>query len=195
MEIADLFQLPEQKIRAKAGRLLVSEPFMQDPYFKRSVVLLTEHNENGSFGLILNKPIPMYLNEAIENAPEFDSKLALGGPVQKETLHYLHLLGDKIPNSTEVMDGVFWGGDFEAVKDLIREGELQPDNIRLFVGYSGWAEGQLSHEMESKSWIVARADKELLFTERPENLWSNILANMGSPYDYMVNLPEDPRLN
>ena len=195
MEIKDLFNLPEQKLGAKTGRLLVSEPFMQDPYFKRSVVLLTEHSESGSFGLILNKPIPMYLNEAIENAPSFDSKLALGGPVQKETLHYLHLLGDKIPNSTEVMDGIYWGGDFEAIKELIQEGELQPGNIRLFVGYSGWAEGQLKSEMDSKSWIIARASKELLFGERPENLWSEVLKNMGSPYNYMHNLPEDPRLN
>lgn len=168
---------------------------MQDPYFKRSVVLLTEHNANGSFGLILNKPIPMYLNEAIENAPVFDSKLALGGPVQKETLHYLHLLGHRIPNSTQVMDGVYWGGDFETIKELIATGELNPNNIRLFVGYSGWAEGQLDSEMESKSWIIARAEKELLFSTHPEKLWSSILEKMGSPYDYMVKLPEDPRLN
>lgn len=195
MQIKDLFNLPEQKLGAKTGRLLVSEPFMQDPYFKRSVVLLTEHSENGSFGLILNKPIPMYLHEAIENAPSFDSKLALGGPVQKETLHYLHLLGDRIPNSTEVMDGIYWGGDFETIKDLIKTKELRPDNIRLFVGYSGWAEGQLASEMDSKSWIVARANKKLLFEEKPEKLWAEVLKNMGSPYNYMHNLPEDPRLN
>lgn len=195
MDVNDLFKIPEQRIRAKAGRLLISEPFMQDPYFKRSVVLLTEHSDNGSFGLILNKPIPMYLNEAIENAPLFDSRLALGGPVQKETLHYLHLLGDRIPNSTEVMDGVFWGGDFDAIKELMLSGELQPGNIRLFVGYSGWAEGQLNSEMESKSWIVASAKKDLLFSEKPELLWSSILESMGTPYNYLVNLPEDPRLN
>lgn len=195
MEITDLFQLPKQRMKAKAGRLLLAEPFMQDPYFKRSVVLLTEHNERGSFGLILNKPIPMYLHEAIEHAPTFDSKLALGGPVQKETLHYLHLLGHQIPNSTEVMDGIYWGGNFDTVKKLIEAGELNSDNIRLFVGYAGWAEGQLTHEMDERSWIVARATKTLLFREKPEKLWSSILEKMGSPYDYLVKLPEDPRLN
>ncbi|MGB0368752.1 MAG: YqgE/AlgH family protein, partial [Flavobacteriales bacterium] len=182
MDVTDLLKLPDQKLKAKAGRLLVSEPFMQDPYFKRSVILLTEHTENGSFGLIINKPIPMYLNEAIENAPAFDSRLSLGGPVQKETLHYLHQLGDKIPNSTEVMDGVFWGGDFETIKDLIESGEIQPGDIRLFVGYSGWAEGQLDSEMKSKSWIVAKADKNLLFSEKSENLWASILEKMGGNY-------------
>ena len=195
MDVTDLFKLPTQRVKAKAGKLLISEPFMQDPYFKRSVILLTEHNENGSFGLIINKPIPMYLNEAIENAPAFDSRLSLGGPVQKETLHYLHRLGDIVPNSTEVMDGVFWGGDFDTIKELIEAGKIQPGDIRLFVGYAGWAEGQLDSEMKSKSWIVAKAEKKLLFTEKPENLWNSILENMGGSYAYMVNLPEDPRLN
>lgn len=195
MEVTDLFKVPDQKLKAKSGRLLVSEPFMQDQYFKRSVVLLTEHNDNGSFGLILNKPIPMYLNEAIENAPAFDSKLALGGPVQKETLHYLHRLGDRIPNSKKVMEGVYWGGDFEVIKTLILSGDLQPGDIRMFVGYSGWAEGQLNSELESKSWIVTRASKDILFNAKPQKLWSSILESMGNPYSYMVNLPEDPRLN
>jgi putative transcriptional regulator len=195
MDISDIFKFPSQRIKAKTGRLLISEPFMQDPYFKRSVVLLTEHSESGSFGLILNKPIPMYLHEAIENAPAFDSKLGLGGPVQKETLHYLHQLGNRIPNSTEVMNGVYWGGDFEVIKTLILAGELKPGDIRLFVGYAGWAEGQLDSEMEGKSWIVAHANKDLLFTPEPEKLWSTILEGMGEPYAFMVNMPEDPRLN
>lgn len=195
MDVIDLFKVPEQRIKAKSGRLLIAEPFMQDPYFKRSVILLTEHNAAGSFGLIINKPIPMYLNEAIENAPSFDSKLGLGGPVQKETLHYLHRLGDRIPNSIEVMDGVFWGGDFEVIKTLILSGALQPGDIRMFVGYAGWAEGQLDSELESKSWIISHADTELLFTTEPKDLWTTILTGMGQPYKYMVNLPEDPRLN
>jgi putative transcriptional regulator len=195
MKVTDIFNLPEQRLKAKTGRLLIAEPFMQDPFFKRSVVLLTEHSDNGSFGLILNKPIPMYLNEAIENAPVFDSRLALGGPVQKETLHYLHRLGDIIPNSTEIMDGVYWGGDFETIKKLMSSGEIVPGDIRLFVGYSGWAEGQLLSEMESKSWIIGRANRDILFTKNPENMWTEILSNMGQPYNYMVNLPEDPRLN
>ena len=93
------------------------------------------------------------------------------------------------------MDGVYWGGDFETIKELIATGELNPSNIRLFVGYSGWAEGQLDSEMESKSWIIAKAEKELLFSTHPEKLWSSILEKMGSPYDYMVKLPEDPSLN
>ncbi|MBL4585732.1 MAG: YqgE/AlgH family protein [Flavobacteriales bacterium] len=195
MNVTDIFSVPKQRIKAQTGRLLISEPFMQDPYFKRAVIFITEHNEKGSFGLIINKPIPMYLNEAIENAPVFDSKLGLGGPVQNETLYYLHLKGDLIPNSVEVIDGVYWGGDFETIKKMMLANELQPNDIRLFVGYAGWGEGQLKSEMDTKSWIVAKADKDLLFSKKPETLWSDILNTMGQPYSYMVNLPEDPRLN
>jgi putative transcriptional regulator len=195
MDVTDIFKVPEQRMKAKTGRLLISEPFMQDPYFKRSVVFITEHSEKGSFGLIINKPIPMYLNEAIENAPVFDSRLGLGGPVQNETLHYLHRRGDEIPNSVEVIDGVFWGGDFETIKRMMRAEALKPDDIRLFVGYAGWAEGQLVREMETKSWIVNKATRQLLFCNKPESLWMDILNGMGQPYTYMVNLPEDPRLN
>lgn len=195
MDVTDIFEVPDQLIKAKAGRLLISEPFMQDPYFKRSVVLLTEHNESGSFGLIVNKPIPMFLNEAIDNAPVFNARLGLGGPVQKDTLHYLHRLGNLIPNSTEVMPGVFWGGDFDTVKKLIVTEELKPEDIRMFVGYAGWAEGQLNSEMKSKSWIVTKADQSILFDKDPEKLWATLLEQMGQPYAYMVNLPEDPRLN
>lgn len=195
MDVTDIFKVPDQQLKAKAGRLLISEPFMQDPYFKRSVVLLTEHGEGGSFGLIVNKPIPMFLNEAVDNAPVFKARLGLGGPVQKDTLHFLHRVGHLIPDSTEVMPGVFWGGDFEVVKKLISSDKLKPNDIRMFVGYAGWAEGQLSSEMQSKSWIVARADKSILFDYEPEKLWSKLLEQMGQPYTYMVNLPEDPRLN
>jgi putative transcriptional regulator len=195
MDVTDIFKVPDQVLKAKAGRLLISEPFMQDPYFKRSVVLLTEHSETGSFGLIVNKPIPMFLNEAVDNAPVFNARLGLGGPVQKDTLHYLHRVGHLIPDSTEVMPGVFWGGDFEVVKRLITTDQLKPKDIRMFVGYAGWAEGQLSSEMKSKSWIIARADESVLFDVAPEKLWSKLLEQMGEPYAYMVNLPEDPRLN
>lgn len=195
MKITDIFEVPDQLIPARSGRLLIAEPFMQDPYFKRSVVLLTEHNESGSFGLILNKPIPMYLHEAVDNAPEFDGKLALGGPVQKETLHFIHRKGEQIPGSMEIMEGVFWGGDFETVKNLMREGELTPTDIRMFIGYAGWSKDQLDTEMEGKSWIVSSANSDLIFSEKPKDLWKRILSKMGKPYQYMTSLPEDPRLN
>src|SRR4051812_40076623 len=95
----------------KAGRLLLSEPFMFDENFKRTVVLVCEHNDdNGTVGLILNKPIELGLNDIVEDFPLFDSKVFLGGPVGTDTLQFLHSLGDKIEDSLQLGEGLYWGG-------------------------------------------------------------------------------------
>lgn len=195
MDVVDIMRMPEQRLKVKAGRILISEPLMTDPYFRRSVIYLAEHNEKGSFGLIINKPIPMLLNEAVANAPKLETKLGLGGPVENQTLHYLHRKGELVPNSLEVADGIFWGGDFDTIKDLIESGEIGTNDIRMFVGYAGWTKGQLDEEMERKSWAVAPGNAELVFETPRKTLWQTIMQRMGAPYSYMVNLPEDPRLN
>lgn len=195
MDVVDLMRIPRQRLKVKAGRILLAEPLMADPYFRRAVIYIAEHNEKGSFGLIINKPIPMLLNEAVANAPRLDTKLGLGGPVENQTLHYLHRKGDAVPHSMEVADGIFWGGDFETIKKLISKGEIGPNDIRMFVGYAGWSEGQLDEEMSRHSWVVAPGSRELVFDSPRENLWNSIMQRMGAPYSFMVNLPEDPRLN
>lgn len=195
MEVIDLLRIPDQRLKVKAGRILLAEPLMMDPYFRRAVVYVAECNDKGAFGLIINKPIPMFLNEAVANAPKLDTKLGLGGPVENQTLHYLHRKGDLVPHSLEVADGIFWGGDFETVKKLIAKGDMGPNDIRMFVGYAGWSEGQMAEEMERKSWVVAPGGQELVFDTPRESLWQTIMQRMGAPYSYMVNLPEDPRLN
>jgi putative transcriptional regulator len=195
MEVVDLLRIPNQHLKAKAGRILLAEPLMADPYFRRAVVFITEHNEKGAFGLIINKPIPMLLNEAVANAPRIDTKLGIGGPVENQTLHFLHRKGNLVPHSLQVGEGIFWGGDFEMVKKLIASGEIGPKDIRMFVGYAGWSQGQLDEEMERKSWVVAPGSSELVFDTPRKTLWSTIMQRMGAPYSYMVNLPEDPRLN
>src|SRR5690606_37473030 len=119
MEVTDLMRLPDQPLKARAGRILLAEPLMTDPYFRRAVVFITEHNDKGTFGLIINKPIPMLLNEAVANAPRIDTKLGIGGTVENQTLHFLHRKGELVPHSLEVSEGIYWGGDFEVVKKLI----------------------------------------------------------------------------
>jgi putative transcriptional regulator len=195
MDVVDIMRIPDQRLYVKAGRILLSEPLMNDPYFRRAVIYLAEFNENGAFGLIINKPIPMFLNDAIANAPRFDMKLGLGGPVENQTLHYLHRMGTTVPNSIEVADGVFWGGDFNTIKSLIASGDIGLNDLRLFVGYAGWSAGQLEEEMERKSWIVAPGSGELVFDTPRETLWHTIMQRLGAPYSFMTNLPEDPRLN
>ena len=195
MKSTDLLQFPKQKLAMGPGKVLLAEPFLAEPYFKRSVVLVTEHNEDGSFGLIINKPIKMTFNQALPNAPEFDTTLSLGGPVSKETLHFLHRLGDKIPGSKTVSKGLYWGGDFDQVMGMMMDGSLDAKDIRMFVGYAGWSAGQLDSELKLNSWIIEKANASMVFRKDADELWSHILYKMGDPYRKMVNFPEDPNLN
>lgn len=177
------------------GRLLVSEPFLNDQYFRRSVVLLSEHNDNGTTGFILNKPTQIKLNQALEDFPEFNAQIFFGGPVQTDSLHYLHRLGNKLPESKEIIPGIFWGGDFEILKLLIDAKEITPDQIRFFVGYSGWAPKQLANEIKIKSWILAQASPKFTFFDKPGNLWADVLRSLGKEFSIIANFPEDPAMN
>ena len=195
MKSTDLLNFPKQKLAMGPGKVLLAEPFLVEPYFKRSVVLITENNEDGSFGLIINKPIKMTFNQALPDAPEFDTTLSLGGPVSKETLHFLHRMGDKISGSKTVSRGLYWGGDFDQIMSMMSDGALDAKDIRMFVGYAGWSAGQLESELKLNSWIIEKATASMVFRKDPDDLWSQILYKMGEPYRKMVNFPEDPSLN
>src|SRR5476651_2432719 len=112
------------------GKILISEPFLNDPNFKRTIILLTEHNEEGSVGFIMNKPTELSLNDAIDDFPEFDSAIYFGGPVQLNTLQFIHRAGDIIEGSIEIMPGLFWGGNFESLKEQMEIGCLKPEDFR-----------------------------------------------------------------
>jgi putative transcriptional regulator len=172
------------------GKILLAEPFMLDPNFKRSAVLLCEHNEEGTVGFILNKPLNMRIDELVDGFPEFDSEVLFGGPVQTDTIHYIHNVGDLLEDSREVVDGVYWGGDFEKLKFLISSQLIQPNNIRFFVGYSGWTEGQLEDEMGFGSWLVAEMHANYLFKSNPDDLWQQVMENMGNTYSVIAQMPE-----
>jgi putative transcriptional regulator len=177
------------------GRILVSEPFLFDSYFKRSVILLGEHNEDGTIGFILNKPTDLRLNDALEDFPQFDAPLYFGGPVQTDTIHFLHTLGEKLEGSKEILPGIFWGGDLEALKLLIETNQVSSQEVRFFAGYSGWEPTQLEDELKGNTWLVSNCRKEFAFTQHPDELWGEALRNMGSQFAIMANFPEDPSLN
>ncbi|MBU6343168.1 MAG: YqgE/AlgH family protein, partial [Bacteroidetes bacterium] len=147
----------------KTGQALLAEPFMLDPYFKRAVVLLCEHHDQGSVGFVLNKSIDMKVNDLMQDFPAFEAGVFYGGPVQTDTLHYVHNVGDLLEDSVKVTNGVWWGGNFDKLKFLINMSMITPENIRFFVGYAGWSGGQLEDEMESGSWVTANMDSNYLF--------------------------------
>lgn len=190
----DFFRVENEDMTPEQGRILISEPLLNDSYFKRSVVLLTEHSENGSVGFVLNKPIDIPITDVISDFPSFNITLYVGGPVGKDTVHYIHTLGELIPNSVHVKDNIYWGGDFEQVKEYIREGLIQPSQIRFFLGYSGWSPKQLEGEIDNNAWLVSEVESSKIM-KPDENLWKKILQNLGSHYKSWTNCPENPTLN
>ncbi len=187
--------MKKKKFKPEKGRLLVSEPFLHDPFFKRSVILLTEHSDEGTVGFILNKPINVKLNEAIDDFPKFDAELYLGGPVQRDSLYYIHTLGDTIAESVEIFEGIYWGGNFEVLKVLIEANKVDPSELRFFMGYAGWDSEQLDGELKKQSWIVTNAKIKHIMDTDPSILWKDILKKLGKDYAMLANFSEYPSLN
>lgn len=183
----------EPKHELTAGQLLIAEPFLTDPNFKRGVILLCDHQEDGSFGFILNKPIDMNINDLISSFPPFKSEVYYGGPVQTDTIHYLHTKGDLLNNSIKVLHNVYWGGDFEQLKELVKMGKIGPKDIRFYVGYSGWSTGQLEMEQEVMSWMTADGHIDYVFSNNTE-LWKEVLEEQGGTYSIIAQMGS-PNLN
>jgi putative transcriptional regulator len=192
--ITDFSSIFEKQIKAAPGVLLLAEPFMESPEFRRSVVLLTENNEKGTMGFILNRKLAIKPTQAIDDFPDFEDTLFYGGPVSTELLFYIHSLGDLLEGSIKIMDDVYMGGDFEDLKELLRQGRVKPNQIRFFAGYSGWTAGQLKSELKQHSWILTSATKKLVMKDN-SNLWKNILKDLGGKYSMVADFPEDPTLN
>ena len=161
----------------------------------RTVVLLCEHQDEGSFGFVLNKTFDQELGDLIKNAEGIRFPVYEGGPVQKDTLHFIHQKPELIPGGQEIVDGIFWGGDFEDVLTLLKENKLSKNDIRFFLGYSGWGEGQLTGELAEKSWITRDASRQLVFNMNTQQIWKDALQDLGGEYSQMVNYPIDPQLN
>jgi putative transcriptional regulator len=190
----DFFRVDKNIIPQK-GRLLISEPFLPDKYFRRSVILITEHTDQGSVGFVLNKPLELTINEVFEDFPLIEAEISVGGPVATDSVHFLHTLGDIIPKSVNIIQNVSWGGDFEAVKKLIINGNITSENIRFFVGYSGWAPKQLDRELSENSWIVAELINEKMIFKSDKNIWKESLRKLGQKYKLWAEYPENPVMN
>lgn len=180
----------------QAGNLLISEPFLQDENFMRSVVLLCEHNSEGSFGLVLNKPSILHLSELVEELSFLENEVFVGGPVEQNTLHFIYF-GEKIlEDSIAISENLWWGGDFEGLVEHLKAGTLASHHVRFFIGYSGWGSGQLSDELGENTWIICdhKIDPDS-FQNTPDQLWRELLKNMGGEFRAIANYPLDPRLN
>jgi putative transcriptional regulator len=191
----DLFAiLPEDKI-PKKGKILISEPFLPDKLFNRSIIYLTDHTPQGSVGFILNKKLDLKLSGAVDGFEGWDENLNMGGPVAPDTLHYLHSMGDLIPKSVHIDGTVFWGGDIETVRDLIKTGKIKPSQIRFFLGYSGWSAGQLERELKEDSWVIAKVKSEIIMNNRGDDTWKKVLRGFKNKYRMWADFPDSPEMN
>jgi len=191
----DIFKIDRNNIMPKQGRVLISDPFLADNYFKRSVVLLTEHNDKGTVGFVLNNPVSVKVNDILAHFPRINSKISIGGPVNTNTVHYLHTLGEMIPDSVHVIGDIYWGGNFDILKQLIAVGIADVSRVRFFIGYSGWEHSQLEREISENSWIVSEMNPSQVMSSVEKITWNNALRNLGGKYKLWLNFPENPSMN
>ncbi len=192
---SNIFNIKNHDDQPGRGKVLISEPYSSDYFFKRSVVLLTEHNNDGSVGFILNKPINMPIDNIVKDFPHLEAKVSLGGPVQQESLYYVHTLGDKLPNSLPVMDGLYWGGSFDILKMMIDSGEVSEYEVRFFVGYSGWQPEQLTGELEKNFWLVSDLNVDTIMRRNSVDIWKYAVEQLNRDYSIWLNFPENPSMN
>jgi putative transcriptional regulator len=185
----------QNKISLQKGRLLLSEPYLSDPNFERTAIIITEHNEEGSVGFILNKPSDSKVSDVMEDLKFVDAPIFIGGPVQQDTLHFIHTSGN-LEDAIRIDEEIYWGGNFEQLLDRIESGNVLLQNVKFFLGYSGWATGQLEEELKLNSWIVSnQVTPELIFETLPDVMWKRAMQELGGRFSVYSNYPVDPNMN
>lgn len=194
----NLFKIKHNNEMPAQGSLLISEPFLRDSYFQRSVVLLIQHGMEGSMGFVLNKKTDYVLNSFFPELNEYaDIPIYLGGPVSSNRLFFIHTLGESVvPQTIPISNGLCFDGDFGSIKQYILNGNPVEGRIKFFLGYSGWTEGQLGMEIKENSWLVSReAQNQGVLLADGEAFWKSSLELLGKKYRTWTKFPKDPHMN
>jgi putative transcriptional regulator len=179
----------------KKGTILISDPFLDEDYFRRSVILLCEHTNESSFGFVLNNYLDVDLHELDPDFPDIQARISVGGPVETQSLYYIHGFRD-IDENLKVRDGIYFGGSYEELRSFLDADESNKQKVRFFLGYSGWDEGQLKKELESNSWIVAdNITAEEIFSTKNDQLWKYCLEKQGGNFKAISKFPLNPNNN
>ena len=192
---SDIFKIQSNNVLPSRGKILISEPFLRDATFGRSVVLLIDHTEEGSMGLIINKQLPIFVNDIIKEFKYIENiPLYKGGPIATDTLFYLHTLAD-IPGAIPISKGLYLNGDFDEIKKYILQGNNVDRYIRFFLGYSGWESEQLSTELKENTWLVSKEENAYLMNGDTKDMWKQALEKLGSKYETWSRFPQVPTFN
>jgi putative transcriptional regulator len=177
-----------------SGQLLLASPALLDPNFRRAVVLVGVHSEEGAMGVVLNRPSPVTVGEAVpqlEQAVAEREHVYVGGPVQSTSVVFLAEFLDPALAGLLVLGRIGFPAP-DADVDELAEATAR---TRVFAGYAGWSEGQLDEELEQGDWIADAALPDDVFTEAPAELWSRVLTRKGGSYALIARMPADPRVN
>ncbi|MEC7640860.1 MAG: YqgE/AlgH family protein [Nitrospinota bacterium] len=180
------------------GYFLIANPVLPDPNFSRTVVLLCNHNEEGSFGLVVNRPADLKVSEVLSghDFPKVvDNKIYFGGPVSQSQVFFLCRSNKRIPDMETVCPGIQMGIRWDSLGQVVNYLEDPERDIRFYLGYSGWAAGQLAGEMEHRSWLTCHAKDDFVFGERENEIWHDVLRSLGKDYEYLLHAPTNPNLN
>ena len=192
---SDIFKIQSNNVLPSRGKILISEPFLRDATFGRSVVLLIDHTEEGSMGLIIHKQLPIFVNDIIKEFKYIENiPLYKGGPIATDTLFYLHTLAD-IPGAIPISKGLYLNGDFDEIKKYILQGNKVDRYIRFFLGYSGWESEQLSTELKENTWLVSKEENAYLMNGDTKDMWKQALEKLGSKYETWSRFPQVPTFN
>ena len=192
---SDIFKIQSNNVLPSRGKILISEPFLRDATFGRSVILLIDHTDEGTMGLIINKPLPIFVNDIIKEFKYIDDiPLYKGGPVATDTLFYLHTLAN-ISGAIPVSKGLYLNGDFDEIKKYILQGNKVDQHIRFFLGYSGWDSEQLSTELKENTWLVSKEENAYLMNGDTKDMLKQALEKLGSKYETWSRFPQVPTFN
>lgn len=190
-----MFEIKSNALKPLTGRVLVAEPLLQDKFFQRTTILLIEHNEEGSFGVILNKMLSGAQSEIFE-ALGIKLSIYFGGPVDTKSVFFIHRRPDIIRGGTNIGGSLYWGGNSDDFFDALENGAIKEDEFRFFMGYSGWGPGQLEKELSENTWAVAiPSNIDQLLSIPPDDLWKRMVYHLGKEYRFWTLLPSDPQLN
>ena len=192
MDLGEKFVIKSNSLDPKQGNILISEPLMNDFHFGRSVILLIDHvASEGSFGIIINKQLNASVSQIVDDFPDFEAAAYLGGPVSDNQLFFIHTLGDLIPDSSPIIDGLYWGGEVETLKTLIATGIANEENTRFYLGYAGWDAGQLVTELVRNTWVIGNITVEEYLNTPEEMMWPAFVRKLGKPYEMWNRFPKN----
>jgi len=178
------------------GIFLIASPELESGLFFRGVILICEHNANGSFGILINKPLDLDLPEEMSNLSNIGNPhvaMRAGGPVQTNQMMLLHIQDELEQQTLEICDGVYLGGDLQFLQEMLSD--ESGSYIHLCFGYAGWTGGQLEREFLDGSWFIHPASAEYIFHTSHDKLWRTLLRDMGGKYATLSMIPDDLSVN